>query len=202
MKTASILSAIAAAVLLSSCGAPDGVSVQQQRVVKTGPAEPVHFQMSLKEPWRAPVSYGSREIAPGKSFKVEALRDFVYPAAYDPAAIEGNQAVSPATPKEFQTVKTGLVADLRSKRLGEWILIEGNISLTEFQGFSRTGGSLGRPVLDGKGRVLTENRMEMPKFAEYRTPVYLAIKSGESGSFEVSAPRKGTTATFSISAGN
>jgi hypothetical protein len=47
-------------------------------------------------------------------------------------------------------------------------------------------------LLDSKNRVVTENRIEMPMFGTYSTPVYIAMSPGEDYSFEVSHPRKGT----------
>ncbi len=201
MNTCQIVIAFATFGLLASCTAPKGISIQQYGVMSRSSSSrgPITFQMNVKEPMRAPIQYAGRQLVMGKGFQVGAQREFVYPSAYEPARTNaGATSLAPATPTALKTVNTGITANLTAKEVGELILIEGEISVIEFRGFSRMGGSLGHPILDGKGRVITENRIEMPKFAKFSTPVYVAIKPGEASTFEVSAPRKGTTATFSL----
>jgi len=155
--------------------------------------------MTTHELMRSQTSYPPQKLLIGRAFQVGALRDFVYPSAYEPCKVAtGLPKVTPAMPTEFKTVKTGLVADLTTKRLGGLILIEGSVTVTEFQGFSRMGGALGRPILDSKDRLITENRIEMPKLASYTTPVYVAIKPGDSSTFDLSSPKKGAKVTFSL----
>lgn len=159
--------------------------------------------MTTHEPMRSPTEYPSQKLSIGKAFQVRAQRDFVYPSAYEPGKVTtGLPNVTPATPTEFKTVKTGLVADLTTKRVGSLILIEGSVTVTEFQGFSRMGGALGQPILDSKDRLITENRIEMPKLATYTTPIYVAIAPGASSTFDLSSPKKGAKLTFALSQTN
>jgi hypothetical protein len=168
-----------------------------------GPAS-VHFiQMSVADSGSAPTEFPKTRIRDGKPIHFSNGRDFVYPASYRPALpSKDRKAVEPATPQEFQTVKTGFQSDLRSKREGSVEIIEGTISVTDFQGFSQMGGAYGQAILDGEGRLITENRIEMPKFATYTTPVWVAIKPGGSATFRISHPRKDSTVTLRVTAGN
>jgi hypothetical protein len=200
MKTILIAATFTSLALFVSCSSPKGMSVQQyasmSRVPSTSTA-PITFQMTTHEPMRSPVQYPPQKLSIGKAFQIEAQRDFVYPSAYEPGKVSLPN-ITPATPTEFKTVKTGLVADLTAKRVGGLILIEGSITVTEFQGFSRMGGALGQPILDSKDRLITENRIEMPKLASYTTPVYVAIKPGDSSAFDLSSPKTGAKVTFSL----
>ncbi len=206
MKTTIKAATFATIALLVSCTAPKGMSAQQyasmSRVSSVSTA-PLTFQMTTQEPMQSPTVYPPQKLSIGRAFQVGAQRDFVYPSAYEPGKVAtGVPNVTPATPTEFKTIKTGLVADLTTKRVGGLILIEGSVTVTEFQGFSRMGGALGQPILDSKDRLITENRIEMPKLASYTTPVYVAIKPGDSSTFDLSSPKKGAKVTFSLDQNN
>lgn len=202
MKTTIVAATIAPFAMLISCSAPKGMSVQQYASMtrsSLASSAPITFQMTTHEQMRAPTVYPPQKLSIGRAFQVAAQRDFVYPSAYEPSKVTtGLSSFTPATPTEFKTVKTGLVADLTTKRVGGLILIEGSITVTEFQGFSRMGGALGQPILDSRDRLITENRIEMPKLASYTTPVYVAIEPGDSSTFDLSSPKKGAKVTFSL----
>jgi len=202
MKTTILAATFASLALLVSCSAPKGMSVQQYASLSRASSvstAPITLRMTTHEPMRSPTQYPPQKISIGRAFQVGAQREFVYPSVYEPGKVTtGHPTVTPATPTEFKTVKTGLVADLTTKQVGGLILIEGSVTVTEFQGFSRMGGALGRPILDSKDRLITENRIEMPKLASYTTPVYVAIKPGDSSTFDLSSPKKGAKVTFSL----
>jgi hypothetical protein len=202
MKTTNIVPTILSLALCASCSAPKGMSVQQYASTSRASSvstAPVEFQMTTHEPRRSPTQYPPQKLSIGRAFQVGAQREFIYPTTYEPANVSGGSlAITPATPTGFKSVNTGLVADLTTKRVGGLILIEGSVTVTEFQGFSRMGGALGQPILDSKDRLITDNRIEMPKLATYTTPVYVAIKPGESSTFDLSSPTKGAKATFSL----
>jgi hypothetical protein len=93
---------------------------------------------------------------------------------------------------------TGFRAELSASRKGSLILIKGMVTVKEFAGFTKMGGLLGRPIIEN-GSILTENRIEMPKFATYTTPVYSALQPESSTQFEISHPTNGTTITVTLS---
>jgi hypothetical protein len=183
--------------------APKGISIEEyEALTSTGAVPrarlPVIMQMSVKEPNRSLFTIGRVKFGMTK-ISLEAVRELRYASEFDPARDgSGSFPVIPATPSAFETRDIGFVAALTAKELGGLILIEGEISVTQFQGFSSMGGVLGTPILDEKGRTLTENRIQLPKFAVFTTPVYVAIKPGGSSTFEISAPREGTTVTISL----
>lgn len=201
MKTSFLIIPVAGAVL-ASCSPTTGVTARQVAAMNR-PAEnlpsKLTFRMSVKEGWAGAKDLPARQVVVGRDFRISEQRDFIYPSAYEPASATADlKTVVPATPKEFQKIHTGIEADLTSERAGGLLLVKGTIKVTDFQGFSRMGGQLGQPILDSKGRLITENRVEMPKFATYSTPVYTAIQPDGSCTFEISHPKKGTTVTFSI----
>lgn len=203
MKPAILLIPAACAVL-ASCAAPSGITTRQVAAMNR-PAEDmpskVTVRMSVKEGRRSAKELPAQRISVGGGFRITDQKGFVYPSAYEPASANADlAAVVPATPKEFQSIRNGLEADLQSERSGGLIIIKGVIKVTDFQGFSRMGGQLGQPILDARGKLITENRIEMPKLATYTTPVYAAVQPDGSCTFEISHPKKGTTVTLSIDA--
>ena len=206
MKTTIIAATFASLSLLVSCSAPQGMSVQQYASMSgatSGSTAPITFHMTVHEPMRSPTEYPPQKLSVGRAFQVGSQRDFVYPSAYEPGKVAtGSSNLTPATPTKFKTVKTGLVADLTSKRVGGLILIEGSVTVTEFHGFSRMGGALGQPLFDPRDRIITANRIEMPKLATYTTPIYVALTPGESNTFDLSSPKKRAKVTFALSQKN
>jgi hypothetical protein len=189
--------------LAADSPAQKGISIEEYEVlIGTGAGHqarlPVLMQMSVKEPNRSLVTSPRVELGTNK-ISLEFVRELRYASEFDPARTgPGSLPVIPVTPSAFESKETGFVAALTAKQLGGLILIEGEISVTQLQGFSRMGGALGTPILDEKGRTLTQNRIHLPKFAVFTTPIYVAIKPGGSSSFEISAPRKGTMVTISL----
>jgi hypothetical protein len=158
---------------------------------------PESITLALKDDGRLSKALPSVKIKPGKSFTVVDERDFVFPTAYKPAVVSSNGApypITPATPTGFQAEKTGFRAELSASRKGALVLVEGLITVKHFDGFTKMGGLLGEPIVEN-GAVLTENRIEMPKFSTYTTPVYVFMKPGTPAHFEISHPKKGTTVT-------
>jgi hypothetical protein len=199
MKPNPILLASVSLAFLASCGGPAGVLVRDVESVSRSSevAEgQLRFEMSVKEPLRVAVRYAAEDFVAGNRIRSGADREFIYPSSYAVPKVE-NGVVTPATPKELKNLKTGIVADLSTRRVSGAVLMEGTVTITEFQGFTRMAGAFGRPVLDSKERVISENRIEMPKFAIYTTPVCVAVRPGESTTFEVSAKRK-TMVTLAI----
>ena len=161
------------------------------------PKGPLTFKMTVPGDKGNGLQLPSKRVAIGKEFTTSVGRDFKYPASYDPAmAVADGHGVTPAEPRDFKTVRTGTMADLRTKRAGNLIVVEGTITHTAFLGFSKMGGEMGQPILDEKERLITENRIEMPKLATYTTPVYLAMEPGKEYKVPISHPEKSATATL------
>lgn len=201
MKTPFAIIPVLSAIL-ASCSHPTGITAQQvaamNRPTENIPSQFV-FQMSLKEGTTGIKNLPAKKVALGKSFKISQQHEFIYPSAYEPASTGRDlNSVVPATPKDFTSINTGIEADLTSQRVGALLVFKGTIKVTDFQGFSAMGGQLGQPIVDSDGRLITENRIEMPKLATYLTPVYAALQPDGSCAFEISHPKKGTSVTFTI----
>ena len=201
MKTLPVFAAVLFLPLVA-CSPQAGMSVRSYASLgKEGaelPKGPLTFKMTVPgEKGNGLQQLPSKRVAVGKEFTTSVGRDFKYPAAYQPAmALVDGRGVTPAEPRDFKTVRTGTVADLRTKRAGNLIVVEGTITHTAFLGFSKMGGEMGQPILDEKERLITENRIEMPKLATYTTPVYLAMEPGKAYVVPISHPDKGATATL------
>lgn len=202
MKVLFAVTIVVSAALIS-CSQPTEITARQVAAMSR-PSEAIPtqltFQMKVNEGRFSSKSLPTTPIIVGKSFTVSDQREFIYPAAYKPASSSSEQElVTPATPLAFQTIETGIKADLTSERVGSLVVVKGTITVTEFQGFSRMGGELGLPIIDSKGRMITENRIEMPKLATFATPIFSGLKVGGESTFEISHPEKGTSVTFAIS---
>jgi hypothetical protein len=202
MKNPHVLLPLASSLLLGACSSPQGMTVQQyasltRPIAKS--ASKLSLQMTVSEPGTSPVEFPKTRIIEGKPIHLSSERDFIYPASYTPAIPTADgQAVTPATPRNFHTVKTGFEADLRGKREGPLVVLEGTISVTDFLGFSRMNGATGKRILDRRGRLLTENRVEMPGFATYNFPMAIDLKPGDSVTLQINRPQKSSTVTISI----
>tara|TARA_R110000850_G_scaffold23366_2_gene69113 strand:+ start:1509 stop:3035 length:1527 start_codon:yes stop_codon:yes gene_type:complete len=133
----------------------------------------------------------------GQSGKVEVVREFIYPTHYTAPELlsensEGTESeegdiypVTPATPDQFETYNTGVSIEviarvLRDKR----IELELNPKVTEFEEFV----NFGAPIINfdknkfGKHRqtVMSENRIEMPRFQRHEISTIVQIPDGGS----------------------
>ena len=108
--------------------------------------------------------------------KVEVIREFIYPVAFEPAQLDGEKSpdhfpVTPVHPTKFETKNIGLVHDLRPRLLPNGAIeIEMSHRTTQFHEFLNFGAPITHRQERRFGKavtvVLTENKMEMPVFSE------------------------------------
>ncbi|RYD22768.1 MAG: hypothetical protein EOP88_06840 [Verrucomicrobiaceae bacterium] len=202
MKTIPLSVLVVACGLLANCSSPVAMTNRELAgVLKESPlgAKRVEVSVKVTPPGEKAVSFPSKKIRLGQSFSQESTREFVYPAGYSFPGIAG-KGVEPATPKDFETIDTGITMNLKADSNGSMVIISGKVEVSKFDRFIRMGGELGHPISDGKGKTLTENRVEMPAIRTYMTPVYVAAKPGKPVSFEIDHPEKGTTMTVTVKA--
>lgn len=157
------------------------------------------LKMGLKQRGTRLKEFPAQKITLGQGFRVGDQREFIYPSEYlFPDAEADSTSIYPATPTDFKMVPAGIEANLISERRGGLVLLKGTITVTDFQGFSKMGGEMGEPILDDHGRLISENRVEMPKLATFTTPIQIAMKPGKSYPVEISHPRKGTSVVLSL----
>lgn len=187
-------------VALLSCSHPDGISMQEYRAL-TAPsstlAVPKNMTFTLNQAGETPIVLRASNIRAGKVFQLSREREMIYPVEYSPAFSNNGSPPTPSTPTKFQKENVGLRCEFTASVKGSLILIEGTITHKHFDGFSKMGGELGQPIVDGR-HILTENRIDLPKFTTYTTPVYVAIKPNSSSTFEINAPKQGTEVTLSF----
>lgn len=200
MKTILLSMLVVACGLLANCSSPVAMTRGELAgVLKESPlgAKRVSVSVQVTPPGEKKVSFAARKVRLGESFSQEAIREFIYPAGYSVPGIAG-EGIVPATPKHFETINTGVTMDLKAEESGSMVVVSGTVEVSKFDRFIRMGGELGRPITDGKGKTLSENRVEMPAIRKYMTPVYVAVKPGKPVSFEIDHPEKGSKMTVTV----
>ncbi len=140
----------------------------------------------------------------GQKAKIEIIREFIYPIAYEPPQIPQNvggnfnggfgqgggggggqgATVTPATPVEFETRNTGVTMEIEPTLSANNSVIELTFApeIVEFEGFINYGSPIQSPSTDALGNpttvVVTENRIEMPVFSVRRVNTTLSIYDG------------------------
>lgn len=200
MKTVPVSVLIVACGLLANCSSPVGMTSRElSGILKESPlgAKRVSVSVQVTSPGERAVSFPAKTVRLGQSFSAGSTREFIYPKGYSFPEVSGD-ALTPATPMNFETIDTGITMDLKAEANGPLVVISGKVDVSKFDRFIRMGGELGRPIADGEGNVIAENRVEMPAIRSYMTPVYLAVKPGQPVSFEIDHPEKGTRMTVTI----
>jgi len=202
MKTPFLAIVPAACALLGACSHTTGITPVQVAAMNR-PAEDmpsrVTLTMTVKERGKPAQTLPARQLAVGRSVQMAAEREFIYPSAYQsPVASPDGATITPATPVDFITKQVGIRADLTTEKRGGLVIVSGEIRVTDFQGFTDMGGQLGQPILDAKGRLITENKVQMPRFATYTTPVHTALRPDGSATIGISHAKRGTTVTLSL----
>ena len=192
-----------------SCSGPTDIAIREGVTIRdyvalTKFAKPISFPdvvtLSLSEPGQPSKTLPPVRIKLNKRFTIADQREFIYPSAYDPAegSLSGH-AVTPVKPIGFRSTDVGFIAELTATRKGSLIVIEGLITVREFAGFSNMSGQLGQPILNDQGITIAENRIEMPKFATYTTPIQASILPEGSSEFEISHPTEGAKVVIALS---
>ncbi len=170
-------------------------------VMKDSPlgAKRVSVSVQVKSPGEKAVDYPAKTVRLGEDFSIRSTREFIYPAAYEPAAVVGD-AVTPPDPADLTKIQTGLTLSLKAEGKGQLVILSGKATYVNFDRFVKMGGEVGRPIVSDRGDLLTENSIEMPAIRTYETPVFYGVKAGGSGSFEIDHPKKGTRMTVTVGA--
>lgn len=173
-------------------------------VMKESPlgAKRVSIAVQVKSPREKAVNFPAKTVRLGEEFSIRSTREFIYPAAYEPAAfVEGN-AVAPPDPEDLTKIQTGLTLNLKADGKGQLVILSGKATYVNFDRFIKMGGEVVSPFVnvDEKGARLTDFLIEMPAFRTYETPVFYGVKPGGSGSFEIDHPKKGTRMTVTVRA--
>ncbi|MBK1832443.1 hypothetical protein [Roseibacillus ishigakijimensis] len=179
-------SLIASALFLTSCSISKDIA----------DSDTLAIGLVLSEPGRSDKAFEVVEKRIGERLEFKDQREFLFPTSYTPANVESS---TPPIPDEFASTKTGLKAEFTTRRQGAEIIIQGGVSLREFQGFSKMNRKWTQPIEDAEANQLLESRIEMPKFETYYTPIFLTLKTGESTKVEVAHPTKGTALTITLS---
>lgn len=117
----------------------------------------------------------------GTSATVEIIREFRYPAEYDPPQIPqttgtGAQPVTPATPTSFTMKPTGVRLEAEPTVGSDNYTIDLRLvpEVTEFEGFINYGS----PIRN-RGVLVTENVINYPVFSERKVETSVSIYDGQ-----------------------
>ena len=117
----------------------------------------------------------------GSSATVEVIREFRYPAEYDPPQIpqstgSGTQPITPATPTSFTMKPTGVRLEVEPTVGSDNYTIDLRLApeVTEFEGFINYGSPI-----QNRGIVVTENVINYPVFSERKVETSVSIYDGQ-----------------------
>lgn len=117
----------------------------------------------------------------GSSATVEIIREFLYPANYDPPQIPqetgtGTQPITPATPTEFSMKPVGVRLEVEPTVGSDNYTIDLRLvpEVTEFEGFINYGS----PIFN-QGVQVTENAINYPVFSERKVETSVSIYDGQ-----------------------
>ena len=204
MKKIPLLLMTAACGLLVNCKSTVAMkSGELAGIMKESPlgAKRVSVSVQVKSPGEKTLGFPAKTVRVGEDFSIGSTREFVYPSGYELPAVS-KTGVEPATPTNFETINTGITMNLKTEAKGPLLVIGGKVDVVKFDRFIRMGGELGRPIANESGKMVSENRMEMPAIRSFMTPVYLTAKPGAPVSFEIDHPKKGTQVTITVKAVN
>jgi general secretion pathway protein D len=117
----------------------------------------------------------------GVSATMEVVREFRYPADYDPPQVPANtrggvQPVTPATPTSFDMKRVGVSLQVTPTVGPDNYTIDLQLSpeVTEFEGFINYGS----PIRN-RGVVVTENEIRYPVFSQRKVETSVSIYDGQ-----------------------
>ena len=117
----------------------------------------------------------------GSSATVEVIREFRYPAEYEPPQVpqttgSGTQPITPATPTSFEMRPVGVRLEVEPTVGSDNYTIDLRLvpEVTEFEGFINYGS----PILN-RGVVVTENVINYPVFSERKVETSVSIYDGQ-----------------------
>ncbi|MCB1096077.1 MAG: hypothetical protein KDN22_10925 [Verrucomicrobiae bacterium] len=134
----------------------------------------------------------------GKSVKIGRSRDFIYPTKFDLPKIE-DSVLLPATPVDFTTEKVGMMMELTPERRSGLVLLKGTVTMTVMERMISAQGEIFLPISDSKTSM---NKVELPVFRKYVTPVMLAAVPGKSYTIEIDSDDNDLKAQISVSLEN
>ena len=113
--------------------------------------------------------------------KVEIVREFLYPAEYDPPQIpqdtgSGVQPITPATPTSFDKKDIGVTLNVQPSIGSDERTIDMELTpeVAEFEGFINYGS----PILN-RGIVVTENVINYPVFSQRKVTTSVRVYDGQ-----------------------
>ncbi len=134
------------------------------------------------------------DVKVGKNAVVELIREFRFPTSFEfPKANATTGSVTPTTPTEFEVRNTGMTIAFTPTVRGPFVVLQGKVMETVFEGFSQHPGAPFHVITTKDGTVVSPNRVQSPMFTTRETPFYAALQPGKSEAFFVNTehgPRK------------
>lgn len=204
MKPISLFVSAAGCGLFASCSTPVAMKTGELAgILRESPlaTRRVSVSVQVKSPGEKTVTFPTKTVRVGEEFTIRSTREFNYPAKYQLPGVSKN-GVEPATPEKLETINTGITLDLKTEAKGPLVLISGKTEVVKFDHFVTMGGEVGKPIADDKGRVISENRIEMPAIRTFMTPVCVAAKPDKPTTFDIDHPTRGSQVTITVKAVN
>ena len=129
-------------------------------------------------------------VRPGQKARVEVIREFRYPSAFEfPITDAAKGAMTPTTPTEFSVQNPGILIEFTPTLRGAFVVIQGVVTERVFEGFTQNAGDVFRPITTRNGILISPNRVQTPMFTTRETPFFAALQPGKTESLMVNAER-------------
>ena len=112
---------------------------------------------------------------------IEAIRECRYPSDFDPpqAAPDTGDAITPVTPRAFETTNAGWTIHLTARPAGKLIALSGTAEYVEVQMMNGGYGAVAGPIYNNKGELLSPNVVHQPKSTTTLTRFHIFALPGE-----------------------
>jgi hypothetical protein len=113
--------------------------------------------------------------------QTELVQAFHFPTEFTPPQTTENgvRLITPTTPAAFETVNTGWTVRLTAKPHGKLVGLYGIADYVEAALVPGGYGAIAGPIYTERGEVLTENKLDQPKFQTTTTRFHIFAAPGE-----------------------
>ena len=125
------------------------------------------------------VVLGTLDLHKGQRSSLERIKEFPYPSGFELVDYSSGGPMTPTTPTSFVFLNTGMTVNLEVSSDAGTLILGGRFFHRTFVGFGRMPGEAFLPISDGKGTLLTDNRMLLPRFSVGESPFFSAPTFGK-----------------------
>ena len=125
------------------------------------------------------VVLGTLDLHKGQRSSLERIKEFPSPSGFELVDFSSGGPMTPTTPTSFVFSNTGMTVNLEVGSDGGTLILGGRFFHRTFAGFGRMPGEAFLPISDGRGTLLTDNKMLLPRFSVGESPFFAAPTLGD-----------------------